>query len=221
MKQLVLALYAEGRTDERFLPVIIERVASQILYQRALTQVEVTEPNVLNHDPKVSGNAERIFSVAQKAAGYDALIVHRDADNRTADNALEIHFEPGLQLVQKSKKNVCRELLPIIPIRMTEAWMMADVEAFLAVVGTNLKAAELEFPPQPRQVQAILDPKHELNMALDKIFTRRRRRRKKAKLGQYYEPLARRIKLEKLDSVPAFHQFTDDLTNLLHILRLI
>jgi hypothetical protein len=220
MRQLVLALYAEGRTDERFLPVIIQRVASRILNQRALTLVEVIEPNVLKPDPEVSGNAERVLSVAQKAAGYDALIIHRDADARTADNARVIYFEPGLQMVQNSQENACRELLPIIPIRMTEAWMMADVEAFLAVVGTSLNAAELGFPSQPRQVETILDPKHELNLILGQVFTRRRRR-KRANLGQYYEPLARYIELEKLDGVPAFHQFTGDLTNLLHSLRLI
>ena len=220
MKQLSLALYLEGPTDERFLPVIIQRAANRVLSQRALAVVEVIEPLVLRPSSKVQGNAERIFSVARQARGYDILIVHRDADARTPDRALERYFKPGLKLVQTSKEDVCRELIPIIPIRMTEAWMMADVEAFRDVAGTDLSAEQLGFPLRPRQVESIRDPKHELNMALDQIFARRRRR-KRVRLGQYYGPLARRIRLDELDNVPAFRQFTKDLVNLLAAMRFI
>ena len=134
MKQLVLALYAEGRTDERFLPVIIQRTADHILRQRALTVVDVLEPLSLEADTATSNREERILSVAKQAAGFHALVVHFDADAPTANNALQDRFEPGWRLVQESENNVCRDLLPIIPIRMTEAWMIADVEAFRSVV---------------------------------------------------------------------------------------
>jgi hypothetical protein len=220
MKQLVLALYAEGRTDERFLPVIIQRTADHILRQRALTLVDVLEPLSLKADTAASSRKERILSVAKQAAGFHALIVHSDADAPTADDALQDRFELGQRLVQESENNVCRDLLPIIPITMTEAWMMADVEAFREVVGTDLRAEELGFPARPHQVEAIQDPKHELNMVLSQTFAQRRRR-KKARLGQYYEPLARHIRLDRLENVPAFQRFTNDLTNVLENLHFI
>ena len=220
MKQLVLALYAEGRTDERFLPVIIQRAADQILRQHALDLVDILEPLSLKADSAVSSHEERILSVAKQAAGFHALIVHADADAPTADNALQDRFEPGRRLVQESENDVCRDLLPIIPIRMTEAWMMADVEVFREVVGTDLTADQLGFPARSHQVEAVRDPKHKLAIALNQIFVRRRRR-KKVHLGQYYEPLARRIRLNRLENVPAFRWFINDLTNVLEGLHFI
>jgi len=220
MKQLILALYAEGRTDERFLPVIIQRTADHILRQRALTLIDVLEPLSLEADTAANNRKERILSVAKLAAGFHVLIVHADADAPTADDALQNRFEPGQRLVQESENDVCRDLLPIIPIRMTEAWMMTDVEVFQEVVGTDLRAEELGFPARPHQVEAVQDPRHELNIALNQIFAQRRRR-KKARLGQYYEPLARRLRLDRLENVPAFQWFTNDLTNVLENLHFI
>lgn len=220
MKQLVLALYAEGRADERFLPVIIQRTADRILRQRALAPVDVLEPLSVQAAPEASNRAERILSVARQAAGFHALVVHADADAPAANNALQNRFELGRRLVQESEGDACRDLLPIIPTRMTEAWMMADVEAFREVVGTDLRAEELGFPTRAHQVEAIQDPKQELGMALKQIFSRRRRR-KKARLGQYYEPLARHIRLNRLEGVPAFQQFTNDLAHVLENLHFI
>ncbi|MBS1251956.1 MAG: hypothetical protein MAG451_00990 [Anaerolineales bacterium] len=188
MRQLVLALYAEGRTDERFLPVIIQRTADRILRQNASTMVDVLEPLPLEADQEASSRAERIYSVARKAAGFHALIVHADADAPNPYAALQQRIEPGRQLVREAEGDCCHELLPIIPVRMTEAWMAADVEAFRQVVGTDLSADQLGFPDQPHEVEAIHNPKHKLELTLNQVFAGQRRRRK-ARLAQYYEPL--------------------------------
>ena len=220
MRQLALALYAEGRTDERFLPVIIQRTADRILRQYAIAPVDVLEPLSLKAEPELDNRAERILAVARQAYGYHALIIHADADAPTEVDALQYRYEPGRQLVETSEDDVCDDLLPIIPIRMTEAWMIADFEAFQDVVGTVLSADDLGFPNSPHQVEAIQDPKHEMSIAIDQIFSGRRRRRR-VRLGQYYEPLARHVRLDELEKVPAFQQFTCDLTSVLAQLRFI
>ena len=220
MKQLVLALYAEGRTDERFLPVIVQRTADRLLSELALAPVDVLEPILLEADESASSREECILSVARQASGFHALIVHSDADAPTADTALQQRFKPGQRLVHQSEDVACRDLLPIVPVRMTEAWMMVDGEAFREVVGTDLAASQLGFPDHPHQVETILDPEHELSEALRQVFAMRRQR-KKARLGQYYEPLARRIGLDRLDHVPAFQQFLRDLACILESLHFI
>lgn len=110
MKQLVLALYAEGRTDERFLPVIVQREADWLLRQHALAAVDVLEPLSLEADPEASNRAKRILSVARQAAGFHALIVHADADAPTAGDVLKHRFQPGRRLVQESENDACRYL---------------------------------------------------------------------------------------------------------------
>lgn len=220
MKQLVLALYAEGRTDERFLPIIIQRVADRLLRRYAIASVDVLEPLSLKVSPEAGDRAERILSAAKMAYGYNALIIHADADAATTEDALQNRYEPGNRLAQTREGDVCNDLAPLVPIRMTEAWMMADFDAFQDIVGADLSAGDLRFPDKPHQVERIQDPKSKLSMALNEIFSKRRRR-KMASLGQYYEPLARRISLDKLEKIPAFRQFKDELANILQAQRFI
>lgn len=66
MTTLVTALYAEGRTDERFLPVLLQRSMTDWLARYANRVVDVLEPFVVNSSVKGS-RAERILAVAQQA----------------------------------------------------------------------------------------------------------------------------------------------------------
>jgi hypothetical protein len=54
MSVLVVALYAEGSTDNRFLPPIIQRTAERIIAQDGQGLVDVSEPMIMPKDP--SGN---------------------------------------------------------------------------------------------------------------------------------------------------------------------
>lgn len=122
MNSLVLALYAEGRTDERFLPVVIQRTAEQILAQRGCQVVDVPDPIVVDGsiDREHRGRAERILEAARRARGYHALIVHADADHPTPDRSIEERIQPGLHLVHRSEEAVCRQLVPIVSVQMTD-----------------------------------------------------------------------------------------------------
>lgn len=218
MKQLVLTFYAEGSSDYRFLPIIVQRTADRILRYAAVAPVEVLQPIVITPDPTAATHEQRILSVAQQAAGSHALVLHYDADSPVADSAYQNRFSSDCRSIQECAQDVCRDLVPVIPVRMTEAWILADVEAFKGVVGTELSAQELGFPRQPHQVEAILDPKSTLKSALSRVFSRRRRA-KKASAPQYYETLSRRISLDNLERVPAFAQFMGDLRSLLQRLQ--
>ena len=51
MNMLVMGLYVEGPTDDRFLPVIIQRAAEKLLLQYARAEVVVLEPIVIKKHP--------------------------------------------------------------------------------------------------------------------------------------------------------------------------
>lgn len=93
----------------------------------------------------------------------------------TADKALKERFDPGYLLVQQAKEDVCRCVLPIVPIQMTEAWMLADPEALRAVLRTSTKARELDLPSKARIIEADSDPKQTLKMIISKANTHRTR----------------------------------------------
>jgi hypothetical protein len=183
------------------------------------------EPFDLRRDVKrtpLNNQAEYIFAAAQHSAGYHALIVHVDADDKTPDKAMNERIEPGFELVKASQAEICKQLIPIIPIRMTEAWMLADPEAFKEVIGTNIAAKDLGLPVHPHQVESVLKPKQKLKLAIRLALAKRsRRRRSSIRVGELYEPLARQISLERLSAVPAYQRFVDDFTTCLIALRLI
>jgi hypothetical protein len=221
MIALVLALYAEGRTDERFLPVVIRRTVEHILAQHGRIDVDVLEPIIVNHniDRKFSTRAERILEAAHRAHGFHALIVHADADHPTPERALKERFMPGHDLVQKAKDRVCNRLLPIIPVRMTEAWMLVDSEALRKVIRTNIDEQALGLPTRARQIESDPDPKQTLHQILQNALAHYPRRRRGIVLGTIYEPLARQLSLERLSALPAYQQFVKDMTETLIILH--
>jgi hypothetical protein len=226
MTSLVMALYAEGRTDEGFLPVVIQRTAEQVLARRGNTVVDVLEPIVLNHtiDLQFRARDERILEAARRASGFHALIVHADADYPTSVRALQERFLPGQALVDQARvarESVCDHLVPIIPIQTTEAWMLADHAALCEVIGANLTAEALGIPAHPHQVESDPDPKRTLNTVIQRALAQRPRRRRRIDLRSVYEPLARQINLVRLSSVPAYTQFMADLTQTLIALHLV
>lgn len=216
MTTLVLALYAEGRTDERFLPVIAQRTAEDILARQGRATVDVLEPISLNRDidRQFRRRVERIVEAARRAFGYHALIIHADADHPAAEQALEERIQPGIEAAQ-SRDSVCHELIPLVPVQKVEAWMLADAEALRQVVGTSVDANVLGLPARPHQVESEPDPKWRLQQAVQVALANRPRRRRQLNIGELYEPLARRIRLVQSRGVPAYRQFVNDLTGAL------
>ena len=127
MNMLVMGLYVEGPTDDRFLPVIIQRTAEQILLQHDRAEIVVLEPIIMKKHPEIAHRDESILRTARDAYGFHALIVHAYADGSTRDEAIRNRFEPGNRLIQACTEHICKNILPIIPVRMVEAWMLADL----------------------------------------------------------------------------------------------
>ena len=221
MKNLVMALFAEGSTDDQFLGIIAQRTAEHILNQHSTEIVDVLDPQPVRRR-SASKRAEQILHAAQDVHGYHLLLVHADADAPTQDGARSERIEPGVQRVEQAinqGEHVCDTLVPVIPIRMTEAWMLADPDALINIIGTRSSPADLGVSHRPHEVERISDPKSKLQNALN--VSRSPRRRRPPKIGALYEPLARMLSLDRLAQVPAYGQFQTDLTQALRELHFI
>lgn len=222
---LIVALFAEGNTDERFLPVIIERTLESLLrrYERKFT--EVVSPYIIKPSRPYRDNADRILALAEESCGYHMLIIHADADHPTAERALNERFQPGLDLVQAARERgvaVCEQIIPAIPIQMIEAWMIADVRVLHEIIGTNIAPDELGLPLHPHQVESISDPKQRLLQAVTKALADRPRRRRnpQQEIRTLQTSLGGQIRLEELRRVPAFADFESRLHQALRALQL-
>ena len=219
-RTLVLALYAEGPTDNHFLPSIIQRTAERIINYYGRDIVDVLEPIIV---PKQTGknHAVCILSAARYAHGYDALIVHADADDRSSDAAKLHRIEPGFNLVFKTNADVCKNLLPLIPVQMIESWMLADHTALREVIGTDLSPENLGLPSRPALVEFDANPKQTLNDVIQKALSNRPQRRRQIDFNTRQETLARKIDPNVLHSVPSYKEFSDNFKNTLEKLHFI
>jgi hypothetical protein len=206
MSVLVVALYAEGSTDDRFLPPIIQRTAESIIAQYGQNVVDVLEPVIVPSQPH-QHREECILSAACYAHGYHALIVHSDADDRTPDRALLERIQPGFDLVARTDQEACKHLIPVIPVQMIEAWMLADHSALCEVIGTNLSPQILGLPSRSAEVERDANPKQTLKEVIQKALSHRPQRRRQLDFTTRQESLARRINLNTLYSVPSYREF--------------
>ena len=222
MKNLALALYSEGVTDQHFLPDVIRRTSRQILDQYGQTSLNVQPIDVIAFSKVGMKQDECILRAARGAIDYHILIVHADADHRTDEKALRERFKPGYELVQ-NQENVCKHLVPVIPIQMTEAWMLADPVALQETIGTTMTAQELGVPAKAKQVETDSNPKQTLHLVLQKAYAHhsKRQRHNQASLGTLYSLLGRQINLERLKQVPSYRKFENDLTETLKKLAII
>ena len=217
MGVLVLGLYAEGRTDERFLPIIVRRTAEQSLLQHEQIDIEVLNPIIVKKTAGIQGRGNEILQAAYDAEGYDALVVHSDFDNRTWEQTLQQRFEPGKRLVQSCTARVCQHVIPIITVRMVEAWLLADYDTLRKTLGTNLNARDLNLPEKARQIESFRDPKQAIDLVIRNIYPNQTHQWTRI-CGELYAKLAPRIQLEQLEKLDAYKQFKEDLTNILQIL---
>lgn len=205
-----MALYCEGNTDKYFLPKIIERTAEKIIRIRATNYVDVLPVTVMDVAKQQQG--KDILEVAMQACGYDVLFVHKYADSRTYEETRVQCFEPGCTLVQSCREGVCENLIPIIPVREVEAWMIADPEVLRELLEIKERLQNLHLPRRAVLVESDSDPKATLNRVIAKAESERRRKINRA---SFYESLALEVRLERLDQVPAYRKFLDELSGIL------
>lgn len=197
IRDIYFAFYGEGHAEYTFLVKVVERLLVELLPHAYIQSFHERQPDGNNQ-------TERIVSLAQ--AGYQLVVFHADADSSDTQTAYDNHFAPALK--QLNAEGIDHRLIPVIPVRNTEAWMCADFAAFQEVIGTDLSASDLNFPSQPHEVEKIPDTKSFLKQAISQARGRRRR----VKPGEIYEPLAERIRLDILKKVPAFQEFQQQVT---------
>ncbi|HLX41179.1 MAG TPA: hypothetical protein VKR42_11650 [Ktedonobacteraceae bacterium] len=220
MAELALALYAEGTTDDVFLPLIIQRTSRMILAQYGQNRVQVVQVEPIKLHERPSAREQCILQATQQATGYRALIVHSDADHPKAENALKHRILPGFHLVQQCTTPICKYLLPIIPIQAIESWMLADFEMLRAEIRTDRSGTELNIPEKAKHVEAISKPKKRLDAALASV-NQTLRPRQRIELNALYEPLGKKIRLEQLEQLTSYTRFVHDLTTVLQQLNFI
>jgi len=140
---LLIALVADGNSDRVLLPIIrwaIRELDSNVVFADAHFRHRSSEP--------VSVAIDRVT----KEYRPHLVFVHRDAERASlAERKQEIPKVTGV--------------VPIVPVRMTEAWLLANEVAIRRASGNPNGRIALDLPSIGK-IESIPDPKGELHRVL-------------------------------------------------------
>jgi hypothetical protein len=145
------------------------------------------------------------------ALAPDLLLVHRDAEAQ----------DPALRRREIGNKvQTGTPWVPIVPVRMTEAWLLVQESAIRQASG-NRNGPGIEMPAF-KQIERIADPKERLKKLLEQAsgLKGRRLERLKREFGDNQRRVAALITdLAALRRLPSFEQFEGDLCSACQDLR--
>ncbi len=201
---LQIGYTAEGSTDERFLGNIIRKTFEAIASD-CKSPIEVYQPEFLKKEEH--SFVDQIVSLAKKYAYFHVICIHCDADAPTLENGMRNKFNPMFDAVRKADEGICKNLVPVIPVQMTEAWMLADTELLKNKIGTQKSENELGLPMKANLIENINDPKATIVNALKIAYADQPKRRRKRDIADLYTPISQELSLEKLRFLASFNAF--------------
>lgn len=204
---LQIGFTTEGSTDVRFLKNIIWKIFQEIATE-CNGVIDVYEPEFLK---KGDGSfVEKVLGVCEMFNYFHVICIHCDSDSASTENVFNYSINPAFDAVDKSENNLCKNLVPVIPVQMSEAWMLCNVDLLMEKIGTKLSAADLGLPTKPSQIEKIANPKEIINEAIRKAKNQStRRRRKELSISQLYSPISQELKIEDLMTLDSFVAFRD------------
>ncbi len=218
-RQLFLGLAVEGNTDMRFLESVVRRSFERIVFDECNQEVdiEIFQLNV----PKTGKSFPEFVAAAAKIGlekyGILTLVIHTDSDKDSLEERLKDKFEPAYRYLQTlSDNNYCKVITPVIPMRMVEAWMMADIQLLLDEIGTSMTATQLGIKRSP---ESIADPKSTIINAISIAQENLPKKRRTLSINDLYEIIGGKIDLKSLDKLSSYCAFKEFIHNSLMALH--
>ncbi len=141
----------------------------------------------------------------------DVLFIHRDAENAGREKRLS-EIADALESLPDIEENA--PCICVIPVRMTEAWLLFDETAIRRAAGNPNGKMKLDLP-SIREADQVPDPKKLLFQALEAASGLGKRRRKKLNLSVCRHRVAELAKdFSPLRDLDAFRRMETDIRQL-------
>jgi hypothetical protein len=215
---IIIAFATEGSTDKRFLESVIKRTFEEIAMECS-KELEIFDLiiHISEEKGRIKDISEEKHRIQDKALYYASqalkkgatvLCFHVDADDHTDEKAFNERINPAFDAILKTEIAVCKNLVAIVPVQMTEAWMLADKELLKRELGTDKNDEELGINKNP---EYFSDPKDIIKSAIRSSRKHRTQRRRSDKLniGELYQPIGQKVALNKLDTLPSYQKFKE------------
>lgn len=222
MSKLIFAgLFAEGTTDLRFLESIIKKTLNQIAFEcKGDVEIELYTIRIAKANLNF---VEQVLAASKKGVedyGITILCVHTDADQATDNQMYHTKINPARIALSGLDPNVyCITMTAVVPVRMIESWMLADIELLKKEIGTSLSDVDLELHRLPEQ---YADPKLAIENAIRLVSSEKpKRRRCDFTISDLYLPIGQKMDLRKLKELPSYCKFEESIRNSLRELNLL
>lgn len=199
-RYLSIALSPEGRSDPDLLLPLLRRTVESAC-QEAKTEVEIADPFSLA--PRQQNRREAVLEEIGRISQQVEIVVAHVDGNGDPDEAVRRHVDP--------LRTVAENIVPLVPVRETEAWALCDGETLRRVFRVRADDAALGVPPQPVQVEAIADPKAALDRSAE--LGRNPSRRRGPGARPHFTQLGELLPIDVLERVPSYIAFKTSLAD--------
>lgn len=162
MKPLRFTLCGDGQSEDMLLPII-----RWVLERHLPDDVPINDQFArwfdLRVGPRPKGLAEKI-RVSLKLFPCDLLVVHRDAEERDNRKKRVSEIEEAVAELAAADEDVPPHVC-LVPVRMSEAWLLFDESAIRAAAGNPNGKVKLGVP-KLKELERLADPKAALREAV-------------------------------------------------------
>jgi hypothetical protein len=215
MTTLALAIYDEGRTDARFLAPLLQRVCEVLAFEIGPKPCDIFEVQRLEDVRDAPSDRDaRIFRAAHDMRdAWDILFIHTDGASDHKEQAANCIAPAIERIVGSGAFDARQRCVPVVPVRETEAWMLADTDALREAWRVSKPSSEqLTALRQIKRVEQITDPKTELER-LYRLMTGRNN------AAKTLDAIAQHIEITKLQDLPSFQRMESALRDAIrHVL---
>jgi len=208
MSTLRFTLVTDGPTDS----VLLYPLRWLLINNGVVRPIESAWAD-LRQLPKPPTRLEDKIAAAFDLYPCDLIFIHRDAEREPRANRIG-EIQRAVRLVSadlfNNRPHVC-----VVPVRMTEAWLLFDETKLRIAAGNPAGTIRLPFP-QLQRIEGLADAKETLYKLLQDATELPSRRLKKFSHAQAFYRLAELIEdFSPLRQLPAFASLETELQNVI------
>jgi hypothetical protein len=206
MDEIRYTLITDGSSDRALIPILTWALREKGKVDRI--QAEWADLRRLPRPPQTL--FERI-STAINLFPCDLLFIHRDAEGEDPDHRYE---EILNALKEAAVKDIQTPAICVVPVRMTEAWLLISEPAIRLAAGNPNGTGPLNLPDLST-IEQIQDPKEQLSNILRKASGLRGRRLKTFNMAESRIRITELIDdFSPLRELKAFQRLEEDISKL-------